>query len=85
MHIFGKRVDGYDLVLAAVGLLLVVLGIGAFAGFIALKGSMAGRLTLLGISIALLVGGFAMLNSTVFKAFRKKTGLGGKEPPAIDG
>jgi uncharacterized membrane protein len=84
MHIFGKRIDGYDLVLAIIGVVLVLFGIGAFVGFLTLR-SGTGRFVLLGVSIAMFAGGLGLLNSTVFKAVRKRTGLGGKEPPAIDG
>jgi hypothetical protein len=76
MQIFGRQVDGADLVLAVVGVLLVLGGLAAFAGFLVLKG-MGGRLAFLGASLALLVMGISLINTHVRKPKRGK--------PAIDG
>jgi hypothetical protein len=76
MQIFGRQVDGADLVLALVGVLLVLGGLAAFAGFFVLKG-MGGRLAFLGASLALLVMGISLINTHVRKPKRGK--------PAIDG
>lgn len=80
MHIFGKRIDGVDLVLAVIGVLLVLIGVAMTVAFFSLE-SGGGRWVLLGIAVAMYAAGFSLLNMKVFRAL----GIGKKPPPAIDG
>jgi hypothetical protein len=74
VQIFGKKVDGVDLALTVLGGVLILAGLGAFAGFLVLKG-MGGRLAFLAASLALIVIGVSMINTHVRKSNK----------PAIDG
>jgi hypothetical protein len=80
MHIFGKRLDGVDLVLAIVGAILVLLGVAMTIAFFNLEGA-AGRVVMAATAVAMYVAGFSLLNTKVFRAM----GIGKKPPPAIDG
>jgi hypothetical protein len=83
MKIKGADIDGWDLAFAGAGIVLLLAGIGAFAGFLTLEGT-GGRLAFLAAAIAMVILGAALLNSYLVKPIRRARGTI-KEPPAIDG
>ncbi|HEX6844240.1 MAG TPA: hypothetical protein VF235_03905 [Actinomycetota bacterium] len=78
MKIFGRRVEGLDLLVLGIGVLVLLGAISTFAAFLALGDSRQRIWFLLG-AVALLILGLALVRwSHVFPSKRR-------EPPAIDG